>query len=187
MPRPVPDAVLLGLIKAHSSHGYDLLERFRAHQHLGRMWHLSTSQLYSVLKRLEEMGAIQGVDVAVADAPPRREFTILPAGEAQLEKWLSEENPSASLHQIRVVFMSRLYIARLLNQPVENIFQKQIGVCETQRQEFVAEQMKTEAPIEHLALDLVINQLSAVIKWLEKNQKALSEIDQISEKGIENE
>jgi hypothetical protein len=60
-------------------------------------------------------------------------------------------------------------------------------VCETQRQEFVAEQMKTEAPIEHLALDLVINQLSAVIEWLEKNQKALSEIDQISEKGIDNE
>lgn len=174
MSRPVPDAVLLGLIKAHSTHGYELLERFRANQHLGLMWHLSTSQLYAVLKRLEENGAIIGVDVDVEGAPPRREFSILPAGEKQLEQWLYDPNPSASLHRIRVVFLSRLYIARLIDQPVDAIIQNQIERCKNQRQAFIESQLKAEATIETLALDLVVNQLSAVIEWLENCQEIFS-------------
>lgn len=183
MSRPVPDAVLLGLIKDHSTHGYDLLERFRSNKHLGRMWHLSTSQLYAVLKRLEENGAIRGMDVAVKDAPPRREYTILPAGEIQLEDWLYEAKPSASLHQIRVVFLSRIYIAMLLNQPVDSIFHKQLAACQAQMQDFMEKQKEAKETIEVLALDLVINQLSAVIDWLEKFELSFTKNRYIPIKG----
>lgn len=166
MSRPVPDEVILGLLKAQPSHGYDLLEYFRSNEHLGRIWHMSSSQLYAVLKRLEEDGSIKGVDVSVQDAPTRREFRILTNGEVQLEKWLSEETPSASLHRIRVIFLSRLYIASLINKPVYAIIQKQIAACKSQRLRFVEEREEAESKIEYLALDLVNNQLSAVIEWL---------------------
>ena len=174
MSRPVPDAVLLGLIKAHSTHGYDLLERFHANKHLGRMWHLSASQVYAVLKRLEENGAIHGVEVRVEDAPSRREFSILPAGDALLKEWLYDEKPSASLHRIRVVFLSRVYIARLLGQPIKALFDNQISACKTQMSTFQEERQLAESEMEILALDLVIHQLSAAIDWLESKHLLFS-------------
>jgi DNA-binding PadR family transcriptional regulator len=173
MSRPVPDAVILGLLKAQPSHGYDLLERFRSEEHLGHIWHLSTSQLYAVLKRLEDSGAVVGADVEVSDAPARREYQILPKGEAQLNQWLYEKQPSASLHRIRVIFLSRLYIAGLLDLPVDEIIQNQITMCKKQHQAFVEERQQTETKIEYLALDLVVHQLSAVIAWLDKLRNSI--------------
>lgn len=173
MSRPVPDAVILGLLKAQPSHGYDLLERFRSKEHLGHIWHLSTSQLYAVLRRLEDSGAVVGADVEVSDAPVRREYQILPKGGAQLNQWLFEKQPSASLHRIRVIFLSRLYIASLLDLPVDEIFQHQMTMCKKQRHAFVEELQQTDTTIENLALDLVVHQLSAVIDWLGSLQKTL--------------
>jgi len=176
MSRPVPDEVLLGLLTAQPSYGYDLLVRFRSNKHLGRIWHLSTSQMYAVLKRLEEKGAIRGDDIEVEDAPSRREYYVLPAGQVQLDRWLYAPEPSASLHRIRVIFLSRLYVAALLNKSITEIFHNQIKTCKQQRQEFEKEKQKTDSTIESLALDLVINQLNSVIDWIENSQKKFSEV-----------
>jgi DNA-binding PadR family transcriptional regulator len=174
MSRPIPDEVILGLLQAEPSHGYGLLERFRSKEQLGHIWHLSASQLYAVLKRLEDSGAIQGIDVESPDAPSRREYQLLPAGEQQLQDWLFEKHPSASLHRIRVIFLSKLYIASQLGQPVGEIFQNQIAACKQQHDAFQMELQGADGDINQLALDLVINQLSAVIGWLESYKKKLA-------------
>ena len=71
MPRLTPDEVVLGLLKAHPTHGYELLETFHDRAHLGRIWNMSTSQLYAVLKRLEEEGASTGHTIPREDAPTK--------------------------------------------------------------------------------------------------------------------
>ena len=76
MQRPVPDEVLLGLIKAQPAHGYELQDRFKSKSDLGRIWTMSTSQLYAVLKRLGDEGLILGKKVAVKDAPSRNEVEL---------------------------------------------------------------------------------------------------------------
>jgi DNA-binding PadR family transcriptional regulator len=171
MTRPVPDEVILGLLDYQPAHGYDLLERFRSNKHLGRIWRMSTSQIYSVLKRLEDHGCVSGISVKAEDAPTRREYRLLPKGELHLNQWLYDERPSASLHRIRVIFLSRLYIALLLQKPVEKIFRNQIIVCKQKYNRFMLEQQEDGSKIEFMALDLVINQLSSVINWLEDYQE----------------
>ena len=42
-----------GIVAARARHGYQLIDCFRDTAQLGRVWDLSTSQLYAVLKRLE--------------------------------------------------------------------------------------------------------------------------------------
>ena len=49
---------LLGYLYGGPSHGYDLHRRVMAD--LGEVWHLSQSQAYSILKRLEKQGEILG-------------------------------------------------------------------------------------------------------------------------------
>src|SRR5579863_8426451 len=104
-----PDETILGLLAVRARHGYELLDCFRDASQLGEVWNLSTSQLYAVLKRLESQGLTTGHEVLVPDAPARTEYELTPAGEAHLQAWLDEPSPSASVHRIRIEFLSRLY------------------------------------------------------------------------------
>ena len=70
MSQLTPDETLLGLLAAQTRHGYELQECFRDPAQLGEVWNLSTSQLYAVLKRLEQQG-FGGADLGHADHGPR--------------------------------------------------------------------------------------------------------------------
>lgn len=164
----VPDEVILGLLKAHPTHGYELLDRFQSRSQLGRIWSMSSSQLYAVLKRLECDGAIIGRRIEVHNAPDRIQYNVTGLGEALIKAWINEPQPSTSIHRIRVQFLSRLFIADLLGKPCENIIIGQIKACERQRKKLIEALDRTEAPIEKLTLAYVIGQLDAALSWLDK-------------------
>ncbi|MCB2210340.1 PadR family transcriptional regulator [bacterium] len=166
MKRLTPDEVLLGLLKAHPAHGYDLLERFRSPAHLGRVWNMSTSQLYAVLKRLERDGAITGREQPQPDAPPRTKYALTSRGEDRLAAWLADPAPPTSIHRIRVLFLSRLYIATLLGQPTERLIAHQLAVCEAQRETLQDKAADPASSVEALTLRFVIGQLNAAIAWI---------------------
>lgn len=173
MNRPVPDEVILGLLKAQPTHGYELLEYFRSPAKLGRIWTMSTSQLYAVLKRLSNNGDIVGRVLDVPNAPARIEYMITEGGDNKLKDWLYDPEPSASIHRIRILFLSRVYIANLLNMALEAIIAEQISSCQAQQEVFSALWADSKSEIEHLTLDFVINQLSAAINWLKQSQFSL--------------
>ncbi len=176
MNAPAPDEVILGLLMAHPQHGYDLLDYFRSQAHLGRVWTMSTSQLYAVLKRLERGGLIVGRQIESTDAPPRTEYTVTEAGMHRLQRWLHEPRPSSSIRRIRVEFLSRLYIARLLGIPSGDIAECQKLVCMEQRDRLREAQQKTTSEIEALTLNFVIGQLEAALEWLEYCKENFSAI-----------
>lgn len=167
MNKTVPDEVILGLLKDKPSHGYELLERFRSREQLGRVWTMSTSQLYAVLKRLEIQGLILGREVDDPNAPPRIVYTVTEAGAYRLADWLYDSQPSVSIHRIRVLFISRLYIASLLRRPLDEIIYHQRSVCVKQRQKMLKARQQTTSSVERLTLDFVIGQLGSAIDWIE--------------------
>jgi DNA-binding PadR family transcriptional regulator len=168
MATPTPDETILGLLAAHARHGYQLLDCFRDPSQLGEVWNLSTSQLYAVLKRLSERGCIIGHDVASIDTPTRTEYKLTEVGFARLQTWLHEPYPSASIRSVRVEFLSRLYIARLLNVPTIAIVRQQKAACSRQRLELSAQRDQVGPGVGYLALDLVIEQLDAVLQWIDR-------------------
>jgi PadR family transcriptional regulator AphA len=168
MNQPSPDHVVLGLLAVHACHGYQLLEYFHDPDHLGRVWMMSTSQLYAVLKRLEQQGFVAGRDVASIDAPIRTEYHLTEAGRATLDLWLNEKRPSASVRRVRVEFLSRLYIARLLNVPTAPIVRHQKAACQLQHKLLVAQRDEAAPGVGLLALDFMIAQISAVLQWIDR-------------------
>ena len=170
MNRPVPDEVILGLLKAQPTYGYELLEYFRSSSALGRIWTMSTSQLYAVLKRLSKAGDIVGRVLDVPNAPARVEYTVTERGEQKLEAWLYDPHPSAGIHRIRVLFLSRVYIANLLAASLELIITAQIASCYAQQKVINAQRLDSQSEIEQLTLDFVISQLDAAINWLKQSQ-----------------
>lgn len=163
-----PDETILGLLAVQARHGYELLECFRSTHQLGRVWNLSTSQIYAVLKRLKREGWIVGHEVVSDNAPPRTEYTLTETGEKRLHAWLNEPQPAASIRRIRVEFLSRLYIARQLNIPTDNVVRRQREACIAKYKQLAAERDHAEPGIDFLALELHISQMEAVLRWIER-------------------
>lgn len=168
MSQLTPDETLLGLLAAEARHGYQLLECFHDPAQLGRVWHLSTSQLYNVLKRLAVQGLIIGQEITAPDAPPRTEYCLTEEGKRRLDAWLHAAQPSASVRRVRVEFLSRLYIARLLNIPTIPIVKNQKATCFQKRNELVSQRDQSEPGIGFLSLELEIAQLDAILRWIER-------------------
>jgi DNA-binding PadR family transcriptional regulator len=163
-----PDETLLGLLAAQARHGYQLLECFRNPAELGEVWNLSTSQLYAVLKRLASQGLIRGESMESPDAPTRMEYDLTESGRARLEAWLHDDQPTASIRRVRVEFLSRLYIARLLNLPTIGIVNRQKAVCRRKHAELLLQRNEFPPGVGFLALELMIAQLEAVLGWIDR-------------------
>jgi DNA-binding PadR family transcriptional regulator len=166
MKRLVPDEIILGILKYKPAHGYELIDRFKSRAQLGRIWTMSASQVYAVLKRLAVDGVIVGQEINSQDAPTRTEYRVTILGDALLESWLYNSQPSSSIHRIRVEFISRIFIACLLERPCDAIFMHQIGVCEAQKRKVHAEKLRCTSDIEKITLDFVLGQLEAALTWL---------------------
>lgn len=173
MARLSPDNVILGLLAVEASHGYQLLETFRAGHPLARIWALGTSQLYAILKRLESQQLIRGITVHSPDAPSRTEYSVTEVGRVQFEAWLHALQPSASTRHIRTEFLSRLYLARQMGVPVVAIIAAQRAVCTVQREK-LRNQRAEATGIMALALDLAESEMVMMLDWIMRCEHTLT-------------
>ncbi len=167
MAKLTPEPVFLGLLEAQTSYGYHLLDQFRSTEQLGRIWNLSSSQLYAILKRLEREELIEGREESRPDAPMRTVYWLTDSGREHLYQWLNDADPSPSTRYIRTEFLSRLYIAELLGQPSGAIIDAQRAACERHRDSLVSQQVHPVGRIAGLALDLRRRELDLILDWLD--------------------
>jgi DNA-binding PadR family transcriptional regulator len=81
--------VVLGLLAEEPLHGYELIERFRSRA-LGRWTEVGRASVYQSLRRLEEVGAIEGHDEGGVAGPDRRVYRITRPGRDRLREGLVE-------------------------------------------------------------------------------------------------
>ena len=72
---------------------------------------------------------------------------------------------------MRVEFLSRLYVAKILDMPLEKIVEHQMAVCVQQHKKLLKERQLAGSSMEQLTLDFVIGQLDSAILWLEQCAK----------------
>ncbi|MDX2140965.1 MAG: PadR family transcriptional regulator [Chloroflexota bacterium] len=162
----VPDETILGLLAHRARHGYELVDVFQAQSQLGRVWSMSTSQIYAVLKRLEQQHLIMGEQAQSETAPTRTVYRLTSEGERRLQAWLLAEQVSPSVRRIRVEFLSRLYIARLLSVDTVPIVAAQRRICELEMERLREKRRYAHGAVEQLALDFMIAQVEAILVWI---------------------
>lgn len=62
-----PEYALLGFLERPPAHGYELHQRLL--EHLGEIWHVSLSQTYNILTRLEEVESLNACKTQIAVKP----------------------------------------------------------------------------------------------------------------------
>ena len=172
-----PEYALLGFLEQHPAHGYDLYQRLKAE--LGQVWHISLSQVYSLLKRLEDQGGILGETETQDKLPARRLFRLTEAGQQRFEVWLRAPTGS-SVRAIRVEFTTRLYFALARDHDLaRNLIDAQAAAIRSglARLETSLSELPSEQRFNHLGLSLRIGQLTSILDWLDtcRGELGLSE------------
>jgi len=182
--------VALGLLAEGPAHGYELFRRFKAS--LGGLWHISESQFYATLKRIEARGlagpagearasaapaafAVPADEVPRGGVPAPRVLSLSAEGRALFEAWLAEPTaPSSRL--LHLEFLARLhFLARLRPEAVA-------AAAEAQARALAGDIARLEAALpamsaaDRAALDIGaqsaafrLGQLRAALAWIEES------------------
>lgn len=161
-----PEYALLGFLAQSPAHGYGLHQKLL--EQLGEIWHVSLSQTYNILTRLEEQGFIQGTTQKQEKRPAKRRFRLTAAGKRRFEAWMLSLS-ACSVRTIRVEFMTRLYFL-YLHDPVEAL--KAIQVQTEALQVHITKLKKRLSDIDarqifnSMGMSLRVRQLEALVESL---------------------
>lgn len=161
-----PEFALLGFLLAGQSHGYDLHQKFIVE--LGHVWHLSQSQAYTILKRLESHADISAHLVQQERLPARQVLRITTQGRKRFFEWL-ELGIGTNARSIRLEFLTRLYFAQLhRSESVTQIYQAQSAEIESriEQLESLIEHLPPEQIFNRLSLKLRLQQMRLIQNWM---------------------
>jgi len=160
-----PEFALLGFLIESPSHGYDLHQRFVVE--LGHVWHMSQSQAYAILKRLEQRGDINAQIVEQDKLPARQMLRITAQGRRRFNEWM--EDISVNSRSIRLEFLTRLYFARIYKpEKIAQIYEAQSDEIKStiERLESLFANLPSEQQFNHLSLDLRLRQMKLIQEWM---------------------
>ena len=163
-----PEMALLGLLYDEPGHGYDLHRKVI--NDLGQVWHLSQSQAYSILKRLEAQSDVSAIKVSQEKLPARQLLQITEQGRKRFLEWL-EASSGGSTRAIRMEFVTRLYfIQQYMPEKLAEAFDRQRLEVQTNIQNLEKARMKLpkEQIFNRMSLDLRLKQLHTVLEWLDE-------------------
>jgi DNA-binding PadR family transcriptional regulator len=168
-----PEFALLGFLYEQPSYGYDLHQRLV--NELGFVWHISQSQAYTILNRLEAHGDISSTILEQEKLPSRQILKITPKGRKRFQEWLHTPI-CGSVHVIRLEFITQLYFTRKY-APInlKSLLDLQFAEINTtiHNLELNITELPADQIFNRLSLQLRIKQLSSVLDWLNECLAAL--------------
>jgi DNA-binding PadR family transcriptional regulator len=166
-----PEMVLLGLLHGGQGYGYDLHRKVVTD--LGQVWHLSQSQAYAILKRLEARGDISAKEIPQEKLPPRQLLKMTLQGRQRFLDWLDAPS-GGSTRAIRMEFVTRLYfLEQYFPEKLMQAFDMQRVETRThiQRLEKTLIDLPQDQIYNRMSLNLRLKQLKIVLEWLDDCQK----------------
>ncbi len=161
-----PDMAVLGCLYGAPGYGYDLHKTIT--QDLGQVWHLSQSQAYSILKRMQRQGMITLELVQQEKLPDKQLWHITDVGRSHFLSWL-DATSGGSTRAIRMEFVTRLYfLCKYLPAKCQLAFARQRSEIEKQLERLRGnlQTLPASQTFNQMSLELRIEQLAATQLWL---------------------
>ncbi len=169
-----PEFILLGYLYQGPMHGYELSKRLA--EEFGRIWRISQSQTYNILKRLVAKGYITSTEVDQPRLPARQLLRLTDTGISRFTTWLNTPT-RCSVHAIRVEFITRLYFLQKYfpaNIPEAILIQLEEVKSGIERLQASRESLTPDQTINRLALELRLQLLNSVKIWLDDCREKLA-------------
>lgn len=161
---------LLGLLAGGARHGYELRAEYEGR--LVPRGRLNIGQVYTTLERLERDGLVR--HQRVVGGRDKKVYALTPAGQAELEGWLSE--PTAIRLDLRNEVFLKILLARRIDgaDPVAVVERERRAAFERLQETTQARARARDVSLEdELLLDLAVLRLQAFLKWLDGCEEKL--------------
>ena len=164
---------VLGLVAYRESSGYDLAQA--AKRGVGYIWAPSRSQIYKVLRRLEDAGLVAQRPVAQRGRPDKVVYRITAAGRAALVAWVEEVEdeptggPSVFLLKFLFAWAAPPEAAFAQLDAYERHLKRTVAHFEQRVQQLPAD----DPPHSLAALRHGIARGKTTLEWIEKTRKTL--------------
>ena len=162
-----PEYALLGFLYDQPGYGYEIHRKLSSE--LGQIWHISQSQIYNIIKRLENQGFIRSIHLEQKKLPDRQMLSLTETGRLRFEEWMRASS-SSSVHAIRLEFLTRLYFAKkLFPGRLRSMLDDQAEEIDAilSRLKTHLENIPPEQQFNRLGVELRIVQLRSVRQWLD--------------------
>jgi len=166
--KPSTEFALLGTLMSGPMHGYEILRFFN--EELGSTWHISTSQLYALLKKLENEGLLSSSVEVQETRPSRRVFSLSQEGKKVFLEWL--HSPTEHARDLRIEFLTKLFfIEHLSITGGSELIDKQIEIMEMLHKGISEGENTEKVPFKKLVYGFKSITIETWIEWLQSKAK----------------
>lgn len=144
-------------------HGYEIMQFLGSA--LEATWRLSTSQLYVLLKRMEEEGCLESYSESQGTRPPKRVFRLTGKGKKAFLEWLSA--PCEHVRDFRMEFLCKMYFFDSLSLPgAKDLVERQIRVLEILSKRIRGRAHKDQDGFMKLVYGFKARNVECLLSWL---------------------
>src|SRR5262245_40796732 len=170
------EIALLGLLRAHPRHAYELHQLLQdGAEPLGIIWRLKQGNLYALLAKLEEAGYVASTGELHGTRPPRKILRLTTQGREAFAEWV--KSPVEHGRDFRLEFLAKLYFATQASaSTVRDLLSMQRQACTRWIAELHA-QLDTSDPertFERLIFEFRLTQSEAILRWLDTCEQTLA-------------
>jgi len=172
--------VILGALMSGERHGYEIMQFLGSA--LETTWRLSTSQLYVLLKRLEQAGLLESRPESQPSRPSKRVFILTVAGKMAFLDWLGA--PVEYVRDFRMEFLCKMFFFDDLSlSGAKGLVEKQIRVLEEVLEKIQKRSHKGENRFMKLVYGFKAGNVACLISWLMQEALPFVERKGIGKKG----
>ena len=165
---PSTQYAISGALMSGPRHGYEIL-RFLA-SHLEPTWHISSSQLYLLLKKLEAENLVRSKVEVQENRPSKRVFILTPAGRKEFLEWV--HRPTEHVRDLRIEFLARLFFYNWLSlEGGDALIEGQIKILEQIGDKIIEKQSNEKDRFNKLVLGFKIATVETWVDWLVKEAR----------------
>lgn len=186
---------LLALLSSRAMTGYDISKQFS--QSVAHVWHAPDSQIYPELKRMENDGLLESVEVPWGPKGTKKEYHVTEAGLAAFRQWI--DSPLEIRRQRDPAYLKAAYLewadpdaARSQLRQHIDYWSGHLKMLEATRQSLLdlthptlLRRLDRFPPEEHerivrykvFAYDGLIDQARAEVAWAERGLRLIDELE----------
>jgi len=165
---PSTQYAILGALMSGPKHGYEML-RFMD-SHLEPTWHISSSQIYLLLKKLEAQRLLRSNVETQENRPSKRVFLLTPAGRKAFLEWI--RSPTAHVRDLRIEFLARLFFFNCLSlEEGDELIEAQVEILEQIREKIRQKHESEKDEFNKLVLGFKLATVDAWVEWLAKEAR----------------
>ena len=166
--KPATEFALLGVLMAGPMHGYEIMQFMESE--LGSAWYVSPSQLYTLLKKMEDKALLQSAIHRQTRRPAKRVFRLTTGGRTAFLEWLHE--PVEHVRDLRIEFPVKLFfLKRYALKDADTLIERQIQRLERKKEQIVSRVQEADRKFNKLLMDARLAAIEAWLQWLRTKAK----------------